>query len=57
MCYHGNEETMNAEDGVREYQHIEITIYIQIHTSKTSQKKSQNPQPMSNILAEYTIAT
>ena len=56
MCYHGNEESMNAEDGVREYQHIEITIYIQIHTSKTS-KKSQNPQQMGNILAEYTIAT
>ena len=56
MCYHGNEEMMNAEDGVREYQQIEITIYIQIHTSKTS-KKSQNPQQMSNILAEYTIAT
>jgi len=38
-----NEKTMNAEDGMREYQHIEITIYIQIHTSKTSLKKSKSP--------------
>jgi len=45
MCYHGNEESMNAEDGVREYQHIEITIYIQIHTSKTKRLKKKSKSP------------
>ena len=45
MCYHGNEETMNAVDGVREYQHIEITIYIQIHTSKTKRLKKKSKSP------------